>query len=96
MHMPPPPSPPLQAALHREAPPAGHESWCPPPPPPPLQAALHREPHLAGVVLFKVDVSALYAVPIIVFGFNCHPNVVAVFTELARDPGRLIPRLPSR
>jgi len=29
----------------------------------------------AGVELFHFDLNALYAIPIIVFGFNCHANV---------------------
>ena len=30
-----------------------------------------------GVELFKWDFGALFAIPIIVFGFNCHANVRA-------------------
>ena len=34
----------------------------------------------------RADYGALFAVPIVVFGFNCHANVVSVFTELERHP----------
>ena len=34
----------------------------------------------------RTDYGALFAVPIVVFGFNCHANVVSVFTELERHP----------
>ena len=33
-----------------------------------------------GVELFKWDFGALFAIPIIVFGFNCHANVRALST----------------
>lgn len=33
-----------------------------------------------AIALFHWDVGALFAIPIIVFGFNCHANVVTIFT----------------
>ena len=72
--------------------PAPHSPPCPSPPSRVVQVAAQRGPghHLDGVALFKWDLGALYALPILVFGFNSHPNVVAVFTELARVPRHLI------
>jgi hypothetical protein len=32
----------------------------------------------------------------VVFGFNCHANVVSVFYELEHYPDRIISRLPAR
>lgn len=32
------------------------------------------------VSLFFLDFKALFAIPIIVFGFNCHANVVTIFS----------------
>jgi hypothetical protein len=34
--------------------------------------------------------------PAVVFGFNCHANVVSVFYELEHYPDRIISRLPAR
>lgn len=56
-----------------------------------------REPHFEHVEwLIKWDLGALFAIPIIVFGFNCHPNVVTIFSELERHPSSLVPALPQR
>ena len=38
-----------------------------------------KEEPWAEVRLFIFDFHALFAIPIIVFGFNCHANVVTVF-----------------
>lgn len=35
---------------------------------------------LSDVRLFNWGFDALFAVPIVVFGFNCHANVVTIFT----------------
>lgn len=40
----------------------------------------HRKQPFADISLFHWDVGALFAIPIIVFGFNCHANVVTIFT----------------
>jgi hypothetical protein len=32
----------------------------------------------------------------VVFGFNCHANVVSVFYELEHYPDKIISRLPAR
>ena len=37
-----------------------------------------RVPHMAGVELFKFDSGVLLAIPIFVFGFQCHVNVSLV------------------
>ncbi len=44
-----------------------------------LQIVSHRDERWEGVHLFKFDFQALFAIPIIVFGFNCHANVVSIF-----------------
>jgi len=38
-----------------------------------------------GVDWIKLDFGALYALPIVVFGFNCHANAVPIFQELAEE-----------
>ena len=44
----------------------------------PLQIIMTRkEGVFDGVELFRWDFGALFAIPIIVFGFNCHANVRA-------------------
>lgn len=48
------------------------------------------------IQLFGVDVQALYAVSIVVFGFNCHANVVSVFAEMEHYPNRIFMRLPAK
>mmetsp|Transcript_11114 Transcript_11114/g.19381 ORF Transcript_11114/g.19381 Transcript_11114/m.19381 type:complete len:510 (-) Transcript_11114:222-1751(-) len=53
--------------------------------------ARKRSHPLEGVALFHWSGSALFALPIVVFGFNSHANVVSIFTELAEE---LDPRLP--
>ncbi|KAF8059975.1 slc38a7 [Scenedesmus sp. PABB004] len=60
-----------------------------------LQAVAARPDPWAGVALFRGDVTALYAISIAVYGFNCHANVVSVFYELEHYPSPLIPRLPA-
>uniref|UniRef100_A0A7S0RPD5 Amino acid transporter transmembrane domain-containing protein n=1 Tax=Chlamydomonas leiostraca TaxID=1034604 RepID=A0A7S0RPD5_9CHLO len=55
-----------------------------------VRAALQRGSVLEGVELFRFDAGALYAIPIIVFGFNCHANVVSIFSELASTPDVLM------
>ena len=34
----------------------------------------------SDVKLFNWSFDALFAIPIVVFGFNCHANVVTIFT----------------
>lgn len=46
------------------------------------QVALEREHLLEGVSLFRFDRLTLHAIPIVVFGFNCHSTVVSVYSEL--------------
>eukprot|EP00877_Chromochloris_zofingiensis_P003558 jgi/Chrzof1/13202/Cz07g24080.t1 len=60
-----------------------------------VQIVQHRDPPFEGVNLFVWDISALYAVSIIVFGFNSHANVVSIFQELEQYPHRILTRLPS-
>lgn len=60
------------------------------------QAASTRPSFWDGVTLFNLDMGALYSVSIVVFGFNCHANVVGVFWELEHYPNKLIPQLPAR
>lgn len=55
-----------------------------------------REAPFQDIRLFKFDFGALFALPIIVFGFNCHANVVTIFTELERHPDVLVPAMPHR
>lgn len=43
-----------------------------------LQAVSARPDPWAGVTLFNTDIQALYSISIVVFGFNCHANVVSV------------------
>ncbi|BDA50337.1 Putative sodium-coupled neutral amino acid transporter 7 [Coccomyxa sp. Obi] len=50
---------------------------------------------LHDVKLFRWSFDALFAVPIVVFGFNCHANVVTIFTELDKKPALLIGALPA-
>ncbi len=51
-----------------------------------------------GVELFKWDFGALFAIPIIVFGFNCHANVRALLVPASMTAGsdgcRRISRAP--
>jgi sodium-coupled neutral amino acid transporter 7/8 len=61
-----------------------------------LQAVAARDEHWADIKLFHFDIQALYAISIVVFGFNCHANVVSVFYELEHYPDRIISRLPAR
>ncbi|KAK9804447.1 hypothetical protein WJX73_002133 [Symbiochloris irregularis] len=49
-----------------------------------------------GVALFHFDFKALSAIPIVVFGFNSHANVVTIMTELELLPAVLIAGLPRR
>jgi sodium-coupled neutral amino acid transporter 7/8 len=51
---------------------------------------------MADVRLFHFDLTALYSLSIVVFGFNCHANLVGVFYELEHYPHRLVSRLPAR
>lgn len=62
------------------------------------QTALARPPEerWADVPLFRFDFQALFAISIVVFGFNCHANVVGVFYELEHNPHRLVMPLPAR
>eukprot|EP00878_Enallax_costatus_P011109 GHUV01011602.1.p1 GENE.GHUV01011602.1~~GHUV01011602.1.p1 ORF type:complete len:461 (+),score=81.03 GHUV01011602.1:314-1696(+) len=59
------------------------------------QTVLSRPDPWENVSLFNVNIKALYALPIVVFGFNCHANVVSVFYELEHYPSRLISTLPA-
>lgn len=46
-------------------------------------AIVHARPvefRYEHVALFHWDIRALFAIPIVVFGFNCHANVVTVMT----------------
>ncbi len=45
-----------------------------------LQAVKLREDPWEGVDLIRFDYGALFAVPIVVFGFNCHANAVSTRT----------------
>lgn len=56
----------------------------------PMQVSSTRQPHIPHVQLFKFDFGVLYAVPIIVFGFSCHANVVAIFSELSNNANPVI------
>ncbi len=46
---------------------------------------------LDGVELIRFDFGALFALPIVVFGFNCHANAVAIFQELTEEKDLLLP-----
>lgn len=61
-----------------------------------MQITLSRAEPWENVSLFHVDIKALYALPIVVFGFNCHANVVTVTYELEHYPSRLVSALPAR
>ena len=39
-----------------------------------------RSAPFSDILLFRGDFGALFAIPIIVFGFNSHANVVTIFT----------------
>ncbi|EIE22920.1 hypothetical protein COCSUDRAFT_47742 [Coccomyxa subellipsoidea C-169] len=58
------------------------------------EIVMERE-DLSDVKLFRWTFDALFAVPIVVFGFNCHANVVTIFTELDKKPALLIGALPA-
>ena len=45
-----------------------------------------REERFEDIALFHWDVGALFAIPIIVFGFNCHANVVTIFRSASCFP----------
>eukprot|EP00878_Enallax_costatus_P040063 GHUV01046040.1.p1 GENE.GHUV01046040.1~~GHUV01046040.1.p1 ORF type:complete len:290 (+),score=37.00 GHUV01046040.1:273-1142(+) len=60
-----------------------------------IQAVKSRPDPWSEITLFNVDVNALYAISIVVFGFNCHANVVSVFYELEHYPHPLLPGLPA-
>ncbi|KIY99600.1 AAAP family transporter: amino acid [Monoraphidium neglectum] len=60
-----------------------------------FQAVAARPDPWAGISLIKLDAGALYALPLVIFGYNCHANVVSVFVELEHRPSRLIPGLPA-
>jgi len=49
---------------------------------------------LGGTV--SVEAACAAACAAVVFGFNCHANVVSVFYELEHYPNRIISRLPAR
>ena len=44
------------------------------------QITSERPAPFEDILLFRWDFGALFAIPIIVFGFNCHANVVTIFT----------------
>jgi hypothetical protein len=44
------------------------------------QAVKARKDPWEGVDLIRFDYGALFAVPIVVFGFNCHANAVGTMT----------------
>ncbi|EFJ53128.1 hypothetical protein VOLCADRAFT_127346 [Volvox carteri f. nagariensis] len=58
------------------------------------QVALERPKLMEGVKLFNIGYQTLFAIPIVVFGFNCHAMVVTIFHELERF--RYIPRPKTR
>ncbi|PNH08390.1 putative sodium-coupled neutral amino acid transporter 7 [Tetrabaena socialis] len=60
-----------------------------------MQIALSRPRLMEGVKLFEVNYDSLFAIPIVVFGFNCHSTVVSIFHELEEVPDRLVSVLPS-
>ena len=43
------------------------------------QITAQRGAPFEDIALFRWDFGALFAIPIIVFGFNCHANVVTIF-----------------
>lgn len=47
-----------------------------------LKVALERPELMEGVKLFNIGYHTLFAIPIVVFGFNCHAMVVTIFHEL--------------
>jgi hypothetical protein len=49
-----------------------------------LQAVSSRPDPWPGVTLFNTDIQALYSISIVVFGFNCHANVVSVSEHMQR------------
>jgi len=53
--------------------------------------AMSREDPWEGVELLHLDLRAMFALPIIVFGFNCHANAVPIFHELTDVPDKLLP-----
>ncbi|KXZ52259.1 hypothetical protein GPECTOR_10g890 [Gonium pectorale] len=57
--------------------------------------AFSRPDPLEGVELLVVNYDSLFAIPIIVFGFNCHSTVVSIFHELEPTPTVVVPVLPS-
>ncbi|KAI8476075.1 MAG: AAAP aminoacid transporter 5 [Monoraphidium minutum] len=59
------------------------------------QIVLSREDPWAGVLLWQPDLrQALYAVSILVFGFNSSANTITIFSELDNFPHRLVVLLP--
>ncbi|GLC38252.1 hypothetical protein PLESTB_000940900 [Pleodorina starrii] len=60
-----------------------------------MQVALERPELMSGVRLFNIGYHTLFAIPILVFGFNCHAMVVTIFHELESTPGVLVPVLPD-
>jgi len=46
-----------------------------------------------GVELIRLDWGALFALPIVVFGFNCHANAVAIFQEVQLHDKRTDPEI---
>eukprot|EP00798_Chlamydomonas_sp_ICE-L_P004856 gene4856-34615_t len=55
-----------------------------------------RQPDpLDGIVWLKWDIGVLYALPIIVFGFNCHTNIITIFQELKDEPDSILRRSGS-
>eukprot|EP00884_Botryococcus_braunii_P010874 jgi/Botrbrau1/19789/Bobra.0124s0037.1 len=59
------------------------------------QIVADRVPHFSNVKAFQWNFGALFALPIVVFGFNCHANVVTIFTELKKYPEVLIRNMPE-
>jgi hypothetical protein len=50
-----------------------------------LQAVSARPDPWAGMKLFNTDIQALYSISIVVFGFNCHANVVSVSSATSEE-----------
>ncbi|KAG2500250.1 hypothetical protein HYH03_001828 [Edaphochlamys debaryana] len=59
-----------------------------------FQLAFERDDVWEGVELFSLNYHSLFAIPIVVFGFNCHSMIVSIFAELDPTPTIVVPALP--
>lgn len=57
------------------------------------QIVADRVPHFSNVKAFQLNFGALFALPIVVFGFNCHANVVTIFSCVASSASPPLPVL---